>query len=116
MLQDGRGRFLEAGLNYKGKPFDGAQGSIAGIVSMSGYMPDPWSTLTKAEAPLDLPILLVHGTIDNVVPVDGSRHALESLKQTGYSSVDLKEFPMGHTITPESLGVVREFLKKTLGL
>lgn len=99
---------LEAGLNYKGK--------VAGIVSMSGYMPDPWSTLTKAEAPLDLPILLVHGTIDNVVPVDGSRHALESLKQTGYSSVDLKEFPMGHTITPESLGVVREFLKKTLGL
>jgi predicted esterase len=30
--------------------------------------------------------------------------------------VDLKEFPMGHTITPESLSVVREFLKKTLGL
>jgi len=97
---------LEAGLNYKGK--------VAAIVSMSGYMPDPWSTLTKAEAPFETPILLVHGTHDDVVPVAGSRHAAESLKQTGYSAVTLKEFPMGHTITEESLGTVREFLKSIL--
>ena len=93
---------LEAGLNYKGK--------IAGIVSMSGYMPDPWATLTKAEAPFGLPILLVHGTEDKVVPVEGSRHVAESLKQAGYTSVTLKEFPMGHTILPESVEAVREFL------
>lgn len=93
---------LEAGLNYKGK--------IAGIVSMSGYMPDPWATLTKAEAPFETPILLVHGTEDNVVPVEGSRHAAESLKQAGYTSITLKEFPMGHTILPESLEAVRGFL------
>jgi phospholipase/carboxylesterase len=97
---------LEAGLNYKGK--------IAGIVSMSGYMPDPWATLTKAEAPFETPILLVHGKDDPVVPGEGSRHAAESLKQTGYTSVTLKEFPMAHQITEESLEAVREFLKEIL--
>jgi phospholipase/carboxylesterase len=97
---------LEAGLNYKGK--------IAAVVSMSGYMPDPWATLTKAEAPFETPILLIHGTEDQVVPVDGSRHVAEALKQTGYTSVKLKEFPMGHTITMESLTEVSKFLRETL--
>lgn len=97
---------MEAGLNYEGK--------LAGIVSMSGYMPDPWATLTHAEAPFDTPILLVHGTEDTVVPVEGSRHAAESLKQTGYTSVTLKEFPMAHQISMESLATVREFLNSIL--
>jgi phospholipase/carboxylesterase len=92
---------LEAGLNYKGK--------VAAIVSMSGYMPDPWETLTKAQAPLDTPILLVHGTEDEVVPVEGSRKAVKALKEAGYNPT-LKEFPMGHQITEESLEAVRNFL------
>lgn len=93
---------LEAGLNYKGK--------VSGIVSMSGYMPDPWATLTRAQAPFELPILLVHGKEDTVVPVEGSRRAAEALIQTGYNSVKLEEFPMAHQITPGSLRTVREFL------
>lgn len=97
---------LEAGLNYKG--------GVAGIVSMSGYMPDPWATLTKAEAPFETPILLVHGTEDEVVPVEGSRHAAKSMKDTGFSNVTLKEFPMAHQISEESFEAVREFLKKIL--
>jgi phospholipase/carboxylesterase len=92
---------LEAGLNYKGK--------VAAIVSMSGYMPDPWATLTKAQAPLDTPILLVHGTGDEVVPVEGSRKAVKALKDAGYNPI-LQEFPMGHQITEESLKAVRDFL------
>jgi phospholipase/carboxylesterase len=94
---------LEAGLNYKGK--------IAAIVSMSGYMPDPYETLTRAEAPFDTPILLVHGTGDEVVPVEGSRRAAQVLKEVGYSPI-LLEFPMGHQITEDSLKAVREFIVK----
>jgi|SRR5581483_4611373 len=96
---------MEAGLNYKGK--------IAGIVSMSGYMPDPWATLTKSEASFETPILLVHGTQDEVVPVEGSKHAAESLEQTGYKPL-LKLFPMPHTISEESMAEVSKFLKEVL--
>jgi predicted esterase len=56
---------LEAGLLWKGK--------VAGIVSMSGYMPNEWEILQKAEAPFETPILLLHGSEDPVVPVEGSR-------------------------------------------
>jgi phospholipase/carboxylesterase len=96
---------MEAGLNYKGK--------VAAIVSMSGYMMDPYETLLKAQAPFDTPIFLVHGTGDEVVPVEGSRRAAKALKEAGYDPV-LKEFPMGHQITEESLRAVREFLVKHL--
>jgi phospholipase/carboxylesterase len=97
---------MEAGLNYKGK--------VAGIISMSGYMPDPLATLTKSQAAFETPILLVHGTEDPVVPVEGSRHAAESLRQTGYKPV-LKEFPMAHQITEESLQEVSRFLRQIIG-
>lgn len=93
---------LEAGLNYKGE--------IAAIVSMSGYIPDPSATLTDAKAPFKTPILLIHGTKDGVVPVEGSRHATQLLKQKGYKPI-LKLFPMPHTITAESLGEASKFLQ-----
>ena len=96
---------LETGLNYSGQ--------VAAIVSMSGYMPDAWETLTRAEAAFDTPILLTHGTEDEVVPVEGSRKAAKALEEAGYHPV-LKEFKMGHQITEESYKAVREFLKGVL--
>jgi phospholipase/carboxylesterase len=98
---------LEAGLNYKGK--------VAAIVSMSGYMPDPWATLKRAEAPFETPILLIHGSQDTVVPPEGSRAAVDALRQAGYSSADLKLFTMPHTISEESMAEVASFLKRVLG-
>jgi phospholipase/carboxylesterase len=94
---------LEAGLNY--------QGRVLAIVSMSGYIPDPSATLSRPKAPLETPILLIHGRQDPLVPVEGSRKAAEALIQAGYKPV-LREFPMAHTITEESLGFVKTFLKK----
>ena len=97
---------LEAGLNH--------QGRVAGIASMSGYIPDPSKTLSKCRAPKDVPILLVHGTYDPVVPIEGSRRAVEALKGEGYSP-EFREFPMEHSVTMESLGMVGDFLRRSIG-
>lgn len=96
---------LEAGLLWKG--------GVKGIVAMSGYLPNEWEILQKAEAPFETPILLVHGEEDDVVPVEGSRKAEAALKNAGYVPL-LETFPMGHTISEESLEAAREFLQGCL--
>jgi phospholipase/carboxylesterase len=96
---------LEAGLNYKGK--------IKAIVSMSGYMADPGKTLAHASAPFKTPILLVHGTEDHIVSEEWTHTTLEALIKAGYHPV-LKEFPMRHQITSDSLGEVSKFLRGVL--
>jgi phospholipase/carboxylesterase len=96
---------LEAGLNYKGK--------IEALVSMSGYMRDPGKTLAHPLAPFKTPILMVHGTRDHIVPEPITHSTLEALIKAGYHPI-LKEFPMEHQITGESLGEVSKFLQGAL--
>jgi phospholipase/carboxylesterase len=97
---------LEAGLAWKG-------GATA-IVSMSGYLPHPKEAVAGAHASKKIPILMVHGTYDGVVPVQGSREAAATLKAAGFHPV-FREFEMEHTISEESLEEVRQFLHRVLG-
>ena len=93
---------LEAGLNDKGK--------VEAIVSMSGFIVEAGKTLAHPLAPLKTPILLVHGTEDARVSEGKTLDAMKALQGAGYHPV-LKEFPMGHQITDESLGAVSKFLQ-----
>lgn len=88
-------------------------GRISGAVSLSGYLPHPAESLREARAPKDLPLLLVHGKLDPVVPVEAARQAERALREAGFAPV-LREFPMFHQVTPEALKEVREFLKGVL--
>jgi phospholipase/carboxylesterase len=96
---------LEAGLNYKGK--------VEAIVSMSGYIWYPSQTLGRPLAPLNTPILLVHGTEDRIVTEDWTQRTLKALKQAGYKPV-FKEFPMAHQITKDSVAEVAGFIQKVV--
>jgi phospholipase/carboxylesterase len=96
---------LESGLNYPGK--------IAALISMSGYMPDPSKTLADPKLPKDTPILVIHGTYDDVVPVQGSREAVKELEQAGYKP-ELREFEYAHQISEESLETVAYFIRRAL--
>jgi phospholipase/carboxylesterase len=82
---------------------------LAGIVVMSGG-------LYEEDAPAfspGLPVLMVHGTDDDMIPVLAARRARRILESHG---VDLEyhEFPMGHFVTPESIAVVADFLRRQL--
>lgn len=99
---------LDAGLRYSKK--------LAMIIALSGYLPFPEHLSAEKSAPSSgVPILLVHGTDDEVVPVDGSRNAHAALLNEGYP-VRLQEYPMGHEIIPKEIQLIRDELKKALRL
>ena len=82
---------------------------LAGIVVMSGALyeddPPPFSS--------DLPVLIVHGTQDDVIPVLAARRTRRVLESHGVEP-EYHEFPMGHQVTPESIAVVADFIRRQL--
>ncbi len=82
---------------------------VAGIVAMSGALYE------EGLPPLrkNLPILIVHGTLDDMIPVNRARRARAVLEERGLNP-EYHEFMMGHQVTEESLAVVSEFIRKCL--
>jgi phospholipase/carboxylesterase len=86
---------------------------VAGVIAQSGYIP------TSVNLPLDeagikgKPFLLTHGEQDTLIPVEWGRASRDRLQGLG---VDLTyhEFPMGHSVSMESLAVVNAWLEKQL--
>jgi phospholipase/carboxylesterase len=82
---------------------------LAAIVVMSGALyeddPPPFRN--------DLPVLIVHGTEDDVIPVLAARRARRVLEDHGVN-VDYQEFPMGHQVSDESMAAVADFMAKKL--
>lgn len=82
---------------------------LAGIVVMSGglYEDDlpPFSP--------EIPVLMVHGTEDDMIPVLAARRARRVLEQHGLRP-EYHEFAMGHYVTPESMAVVKDFMRRCL--
>ncbi len=88
---------------------------LACIAALSGFLAGP-ETLQdeKSAASLSVPILLLHGTADQVVKVDGSRRAYNTLSDIGYD-VQIKEYEMAHQIIPEEIVLLRNEMIKYLG-
>ncbi len=82
--------------------------AIAGIVCMSGAL--------NEEEPLpykSVPVLVVHGTADDRIPVINARRMRAVLEEHGIDT-EYHEFLMGHHVTDESLSVVRHFMAARL--
>lgn len=96
---------LAAGLTFSGE--------VAGLAALSGYLPHAGRILQEAKAPKSIPLLLVHGTLDAVIPVKAARQAHEALEQAGYRPRFL-EFPMAHEIAPAAFGALHAFFADIL--
>jgi phospholipase/carboxylesterase len=83
--------------------------NVAGIVCMSGAI------FEAGQPPLrKLPVLIVHGTEDDMIPLWGAQRTRLVLEENGVEA-EYHEFPMGHQVTAESMSVVRTFLRRVLG-
>ena len=87
--------------------------TVLAIVSMSGYVPNPAENLRDLKAPRSVPILMVHGQMDGVIPIADARWGETNLNAQGYHPV-FKTLSMGHGVSQESLNSVRDFLVQVL--
>jgi len=87
---------------------------VAGAVLMSGrILPQIEPLIAAPEKLRNLPLLVVHGTADAVLPIS---HGRASHKRLSELPVDLlyREYPMGHEVSQESLADVVAWLKARL--
>jgi phospholipase/carboxylesterase len=87
---------------------------LAGVVCMSGrLLPEVLPYAASPERLRDKPVLIVHGSADQTLPVAHGRDAFEELKRFPVSA-EYREFEMAHTTSPESLAVVSAWLTERL--
>jgi phospholipase/carboxylesterase len=87
---------------------------LAGVVAMSGrLLPGSIFDQVEPEALKGLPILVVHGTEDPVLPIENGRQIRDTLETL---PVDLtyREYRMGHQVADESLADVTTWLTAQL--
>ena len=86
---------------------------VAGIIAQSGYIPNNIDLEINAVELVGKPFLLTHGVQDTMIPIEWGRLSRDRLQQLG---VDLTyhEFQMGHSVSMESLMVIRMWLQEQL--
>ena len=82
---------------------------LAGIVVMSGAVYEEDLPPFRP----DIPMLMVHGTEDDVIPALVAHRARRVLEDHGVD-VDYREFAMGHQVSDESMSAVAEFMARRL--
>jgi phospholipase/carboxylesterase len=87
----------------------GAEEPFGAVVVMSGHLPAAEALTPILPRRRDRHVLVVHGTEDQVLPIDRGRRVRAILEEAGLKP-EYHEFPMAHQITPESLAVVRDFV------
>jgi len=87
---------------------------LAGVVAFSGRLLGP--ELLPDEAVSRMPVLLVHGDADEVVPVRSLPEAAEALQAAGFRDIFAHVMKgTGHGIAPDGLEVALAFLRDRLG-
>lgn len=86
---------------------------LKGIIAFSGMVVAP-ETLTE-EIASKPPVMLIHGDLDEVVPVAGSKAAHTLLTELGIASRLYIEHGAGHTIAQDGLETAANFLKEVTG-
>lgn len=88
--------------------------TLAGVLALSTYLPLKASlTAEKHAANQHTPIFMAHGRFDEVITLETCLQSREVLTQAQYS-VAWHEYPMAHSVMPEEIEDIHEFLQKIL--
>lgn len=87
---------------------------VAGVVLMSGrILPEVQPLMAAPEKLEGLPILVVHGIVDTVLPITHGRASRQLLASLPVE-LTYHEYPMGHEVSQESLADVSSWLSAQL--
>lgn len=88
--------------------------AVAGVVAFSGRLLAPESL--PEEVRVRMPVLLVHGDMDDMVAPQSMPEAADALHKAGFRDVFAHVMKgTGHGIAPDGLGVALAFLRDNLG-
>ena len=98
---------LQAGLRYPER--------LGGILALSIYLLLP-DTLEREANPAnaDVPIMMTHGTLDDVIPLARGEAARARLRELGYQ-VQWRVYPMPHTLCAPEIEDMADWLRLILG-
>jgi phospholipase/carboxylesterase len=87
---------------------------VAGAVLMSGRVPDELrAEIADPEQLAGKPFLIVHGTLDPVLPIQNGRASRDLLQRLPVE-LTYREYPMGHEVSAQSLADVVAWLSARL--
>lgn len=87
---------------------------FATLVALSSWLPPPLAAAVAAHADHGkLPVLVQHGTADEIIAVARARQSVETLRALGIP-VTYGEYAMGHEVTAESLVTLSRWLDERL--
>jgi phospholipase/carboxylesterase len=87
---------------------------VAGVVAISGYLDDQILQDVQADALDGLDVLVMHGSLDDLIPVSGSR-ALRDYLTPLPVRLTYHEYPIGHSIHPDALDVIQGWFRERVG-
>lgn len=93
--------------------FTGLRGepSVAGILSISGWLPILPRLGTPSPSP---PVLLLHGDEDDVIPLQQAQRSYDGLMQAEPPAVMKTYSNTGHTLAQEAIADIRDWLLSVL--
>lgn len=97
---------LHCGLRYPEK--------LGGLLALSTYLPMPDKLASEvSEINRTVPIMMMHGDYDPLIPVIAGRESCELLNRAGYDVI-WKTYPMPHAVCAEEIRDISEWLRNRL--
>ncbi|NJP05258.1 MAG: phospholipase [Chloroflexaceae bacterium] len=86
---------------------------IAGVIAISGYLDPTVHDWVNTDQLHRLHALVMHGNVDDVIPVAGGR-GIRDFLQTTPVQLNYYEYDIGHGIHPQALTVMQQWLRERI--
>lgn len=88
---------------------------LAGLMALSTYLPLAGTVeAERSKANFEVPIFMAHGSVDPMISIGRAQQSRKMLEALGYA-VEWHEYPMPHSVCPQEIGDIAEWLVRTLG-